>query len=59
VNYTPIGSGLILRTLRDKSYLGALLAEAFKTRLFANYGACLKILQKLPSSYRSQAFVGI
>nr|UPW42139.1 MAG: putative RNA dependent RNA polymerase [Zhejiang mito-like virus 8] len=59
VNFTPIGAGLILRTVRDKAYLGALLAEAFKTRLFANYGACLKILQKLPSSYRSQAFVGI
>jgi hypothetical protein len=59
VNFSPVGAGLILRTTRDKSYLGALLAEAFKTRLFANYGACLKILQKLPSSYRSQAFVGV
>jgi hypothetical protein len=59
VNFTPIGAGLILRTTRDKGYLGALLAESFKTRLFANYGACLKILQKLPASYRIQAFVGI
>jgi hypothetical protein len=59
LNFTPIGAGLILRTCRDKAYLGALLAEAFKTQLFANYGACLKILQKLPGSYRTQAFVGI
>lgn len=59
VSFTPIGPGLILRTIRDRAYLGALLAEAFKTQLFTNYGACLKILQKLPASYRSQAFVGI
>jgi hypothetical protein len=53
LDYSPLGAGLILRLMKDNTYLGAVMSEMFKVHVFKHYGACLKMLQKLPVSLRS------
>lgn len=53
LDYTPLGAGLILRLMRDNTYLGSVMSEMFKVHVFKHYGACLKMLQSLPVSLKS------
>jgi hypothetical protein len=49
LNYTPLGSGVILRFLRDGNYIGAIMSELIKTQYYKHYSACLKFLDRLDS----------
>lgn len=44
VNYTPVGPGLILRYIRDRGYLGALLLELNKLKIIGDIHAILNML---------------
>jgi len=59
VDYTPLGPGLILRLMKDNSYLGAVMSEMFKVHVFKHYGACLKMLQSLPISLKSAKTIAL
>jgi hypothetical protein len=55
-NLTPIGPGLILRTVRSPYYISALLAAAFKNQLYTTLEQALTLIQGLPSRYRGQSW---
>lgn len=57
--FTPLGSGLILQTIRNKSYIGALLANLFLIEHCTTLGSVVSIIQKLPKSERFNSFVGL
>lgn len=57
--FTPLGSGLILQTLRNKSYIGALLANLFLIGHCTTIGSVIKIIQRLPKSEGFNSFVGL
>jgi len=44
VNYTPVGPGLILIYMRDRGYLGALVANLFKLGIIRDIHAILNLL---------------
>jgi hypothetical protein len=46
IDFTPIGPGLVLRTLRNKFFVGRLIAEALKLN-FVNLHSVLALLQSL------------
>jgi hypothetical protein len=57
-NYTPIGSGILLRTVRDKGYFGALIAECFKQGAISDYSALLRLLDNL-KGYKTQKYLAL
>lgn len=59
VNFTPIGAGIILRTVRDKAYVPGLLAEAMHNKLYNTYHTSMNFLQSLPRNYTFGKFVGL
>jgi len=44
INYTPVGPGLILRYIRDRSYLGSLVANLNKLGIVRDINAILNLL---------------
>lgn len=59
LDFTPLGAGLILQTIRNKSYIGALLANLFLIGHCTTLGSVVQIIQKLPKSERFNSFVGL
>lgn len=59
VNYTPVGSGITLRFIRDYNYLGAYMAELSKTQVVETYSAFLKILQEIKVPLESLRIAGL
>lgn len=57
-NYSPLGAGIILRTIRDKGYFGALIAECFKQDVLSEYSALLRLLGKL-KGYKTQKYLAL
>jgi len=47
ITYSPIGPGILLRTIREKGYFGALVAECFKQGAISEYSALLRLLGNL------------
>jgi hypothetical protein len=54
LDLSPIGPGLILRTIRSRLYLAGLLDSMFRLKLIPNLQATLASIQSLPSKYRGQ-----
>jgi hypothetical protein len=49
INITPIGPGLILRFIRDRFYIGAVVAEAIKLKWFTSVDSVLNpLLERFP-----------
>ena len=57
-NYTPVGPGIILRTVRDKGYFGALVAECFKQDAICEYSALLRLLGVL-KGFSTQKYLAL
>jgi hypothetical protein len=57
-NYTPVGPGIILRTVRDKGYFGALVAECFKQDAISEYSALLRLLSVL-KGFNTQKYLAL
>jgi len=57
-NYTPIGPGILLRTIRDKGYFGALVAECFKQDAISDYSALLRLLNEL-KGFTTQKYLAL
>jgi hypothetical protein len=57
-NYTPVGPGIILRTVRDKGYFGALVAECFKQDAISEYSALLRLLNVL-KGFNTQKYLAL
>jgi hypothetical protein len=53
VELTPIGPGLILRTVRNRFYIGALLTSMFRIGLLPNLDAVLAAIRALPTEFQS------
>jgi len=51
LNFTPIGPGLILRTIRNKYYIGALLNECVRLSIFDDLSQLLDKIHSL-AQYR-------
>lgn len=55
-NITPIGPGLILRTVRSPYYISALIAAAFKNELYKTLEQALTLIQTLPLRFKGQCW---
>jgi hypothetical protein len=58
VDFSPLGSGIITRTIRDKGYFGAFIAECFKQNVLSEYSALLRVLGKL-KGFKTQKYLGL
>ncbi|QDB74992.1 MAG: RNA-dependent RNA polymerase [Neofusicoccum parvum mitovirus 1] len=56
LNLSPLGPGLILRLIRNRFYLAALLTQMFEIGLIPNLEATLARIQVLPSHLRGQTW---
>jgi hypothetical protein len=54
LNLSPIGAGLILRTVRNKFFLASLLAEMYSVGLINSLDATLVTIRSLPSHWKGQ-----
>nr|UPW42098.1 MAG: putative RNA dependent RNA polymerase [Guangxi sediment mito-like virus 1] len=62
IAFTPIGSGLILRTIRNRNFIGTLLSETFKIKLYKSLADVVKVLvhgRKVMNITVSDHFLGI
>lgn len=44
ISFTPLGPGLLLRTIRNRNYIGALLSETFRIGMYASLADVVKVL---------------
>jgi hypothetical protein len=62
VNFTPLGPGLILRTLRNRNYIGALLSETLRIGMYTSLADVVKVLvngRKVMKITISDNFLGL
>jgi len=59
LNFTPIGAGLILQTVRYPAYVSMLLTNLYQIAFFTTIGDVVKLLRKPISFKRYNVFLGL